>query len=211
MNVLAIDNGTTGTVAFITSYSQSTIFFETPIIHVPNYTKPERKKKKTKDGKKTELVQAMTSRLDFDKFNKFLFNTIGDDTIVILERPRVNPGQFKTTINAVRCMEATCIALEQNNLQYRFLDSRSWQKKYLPDVLESNKKPRVKKGAKKSEDIPAEKPKKEPSGSEKLKKASMELGIRLFPQHEALIRKHGDADSLLMAKYIMETEKELWE
>ena len=36
---------------------------------------------------------------------------------------------------------------------------------------------------------------------DQLKKASMDIGIRMFPNHEVKIRKHKDADSLLMAEW----------
>lgn len=54
-----------------------------------------------------------------------------------------------------------------------YCDSKHWQRILLP------------KGAKGPE----------------LKKASMDIGCRLFPEHEKLIRKHKDADGLLIAEW----------
>lgn len=92
---------------------------------------------------------------------------------VIIERPYVNPQGFKATVSAIRCLEAVLISVEMLGMSFEYVDSRSWQREALPAGC---------------------------SGSE-LKLASLSMGIRLFPQFESGIRKHGDADSLLMAVY----------
>jgi hypothetical protein len=38
-------------------------------------------------------------------------------------------------------------------------------------------------------------------GSAELKKASMDIGLRLFPDHGSVIRKHKDSDGLLIAAW----------
>lgn len=38
-------------------------------------------------------------------------------------------------------------------------------------------------------------------GSAELKKASMDIGLRLFPDQEEVIKKHKDADALLIAEW----------
>jgi hypothetical protein len=86
----------------------------------------------------------------------------------------VNPQRFSATITALRAFESTLILLEFLKFPHAFIDSKEWQKKLLP------------KGVK---------------GTENLKKESMELGCKLFPQHQELIRKHKDADGLLIAEY----------
>lgn len=92
--------------------------------------------------------------------------------IAVLERPLINPARFTASISAARALEATISTLEMYGLPYMFCDSREWQREVLPKGV---------------------------SGADQLKRASMDIGIRLFPQHEELIRKHKDADSLLGA------------
>jgi hypothetical protein len=84
----------------------------------------------------------------------------------------VNPQRFKASTSALRALEATIIVLEELRLPFQYIDSKEWQKEMLP------------KGIK---------------GSSELKKASLDIGNRLFPQFKDV--KHGDRDGLLMAEY----------
>lgn len=91
-----------------------------------------------------------------------------------IERPMVNPMRFRATISAIRCLEATLNTLALvGKFRYQYVDSKEWQKLLLP------------KGTK---------------GTAALKKASVDIGVRLFPAHVVLIKKHGDADGLLIAE-----------
>lgn len=90
----------------------------------------------------------------------------------ILERPMVNPGRFTATTSALRALEALLISLEMCNIPYMFVDSKEWQSVLLP------------RGTK---------------GADDLKKASLDIGTRLFPQFKHLFKK--DADGLLMAEW----------
>lgn len=98
----------------------------------------------------------------------------GEDIIpfVLVERPMVDPTRFVATTSALRALEATLITLEMLNLPYQFIDSKEWQKELLP------------KGIK---------------GSEELKKASHDIGCRLFPTLDS--NYHTDFDGLLIAEY----------
>lgn len=96
------------------------------------------------------------------------------DAIAVLERPLVQPSLFRATLSAMRAFEATTIALEQLGIGIQVEDSKKWQKEMLPQGLK---------------------------GSTELKKASKDIGIRLFPQHKAMITKQKDADALLMGEY----------
>ena len=101
----------------------------------------------------------------------------GENIKVIMERPLVNPGQFVATSSALRAFEATLIILEIMNLGlYQYIDSKQWQSKMLP------------KGIK---------------GSSDLKKASLEIGCRLYPKMTDQLVKHKDADGLLMAVWAL--------
>jgi hypothetical protein len=77
-------------------------------------------------------------------------------------------------MSAMRTLEAQVLILESLKIPLMYVDSKDWQKDLLP------------RGTK---------------GTPELKKASMDIGCRLFPQHDELIRKHKDADGLLIAEW----------
>jgi len=93
---------------------------------------------------------------------------------VFLERPLVNPKMFKATISAIRALEATLTVVELLKMPLEYVDSKEWQKDLLPHGVK---------------------------GSPLLKKASKDIGIRLFPAFEKEITKHGDADGILIAEH----------
>lgn len=113
---------------------------------------------------------------------RIIFNDLYDflklynvfNPVVVLERAMVNPARFDATISALRALEATIICLEQLNMPLMYVDSKQWQREILPSGLK---------------------------GSDQLKKASMDIGCRLFPQHKDLILKHKDADGILIAEW----------
>ena len=82
---------------------------------------------------------------------------------------------FKTTVVGVRFYESLISTLELMGLGYSVVDSKDWQRGLLPSS--------GKKG----------------TSSAVLKKESLDIGIRMFPQFEELIRKHKDADGILGA------------
>lgn len=89
-----------------------------------------------------------------------------------IERPFT--GRFlNAVLPAQRAFEAVLIALEMTGVPYEVIDSKVWQKPLLGDV----------------------------KGSDNLKRASMELGCKLYPQLMYPITKHGDADALLIAHH----------
>ncbi|MFX0132405.1 MAG: hypothetical protein ACFFDN_02040 [Candidatus Hodarchaeota archaeon] len=97
-----------------------------------------------------------------------------NDKLAIIERPMVNPQRFNATLSAIRTLESTLTILESNQIPYMFVDSKQWQKEMLP------------KGCK---------------GKDQLKKASMDTGIRMYPQFKELITNQKDADGLLIATW----------
>jgi hypothetical protein len=99
---------------------------------------------------------------------------------VFLERPMVNPGRFQATASALRAMEATLIVLDLLDLPLRYVDSREWQKIMLPSGVK---------------------------GASELKKASCDIGCRLFPSLAHVIKKHKDADGLLMAEWARRVQR----
>lgn len=124
-----------------------------------------------KEQNYTKEKQSIT-RLDATTFVEFLKQYEPNDVVVVMERPLVNPTMFKTTLCAIRCFEAELTLIESLKLKHMYIDSKEWQKSLLP------------KGVK---------------GSDELKKASLDIGNRLFPQFEEM--KHNDRDALLIAEW----------
>jgi len=138
---VGIDNGTTGAIGIVSDDSNIVKWFPTPIKTELSYTKEKQN----------------ISRIDFPKLIKLLSQEVlsyGVPVRVVMERPRVNPGQFRTTMSAMRSLEATLIALEELRIPFSYIDSKQWQKELLPSGLK---------------------------GPE-LKSASKDIGKRLFPQ-----------------------------
>lgn len=126
--------------------------------------------------------KANINRLKVDVFRTIIVKLSEAGQLrIFIERPMVNPTMFKATLSAVRCLEATLVTLAlAGSFPYQYVDSKEWQKIMLP------------KGTK---------------GTPALKKASVDIGLRLFPDHEDLIRKHKDADSILMAEAMRRMER----
>lgn len=122
--------------------------------------------------------KANITRIDWNSLNVLLKPYQGTNCFVLLERPMVNPQRFQATTSALRSLEATLITIELLNLPHAYIDSKEWQKVLLPQGVK---------------------------GPEELKKASLDIGCRLFPQHSGLITKHKDADGILIAEYCRRT------
>jgi len=132
-----------------------------------------------KKGQDYTVKVQNVSRIDWARLKELLedWKSKADEQetpiFAYVERPYT--GRFpKTVAIAARAYEATIIILEQLGIGYEAVDSGHWQKGMLP------------KGTK---------------TSVKLKKASRDVGCRLFPMHAELIKKHTDADGLLIAEY----------
>lgn len=111
------------------------------------------------------------TRLQFGDFKAILGDYKGEVVQVIIERPMVNPTRFLASLTAERCFEAELVAIEELGFPIRYIDSKEWQKEMLPHGVEKGE----------------------------LKKASLDIGNRLFPQFREF--KHPDRDSLLIAEY----------
>lgn len=119
------------------------------------------------------------NRIDYPQLFKLLKNVQGPlepaEVLVVIERPMINPMRFQASVSAARSLESTLIAVEQLGFPRIYVDSRQWQKMLLPQGCEGKE----------------------------LKKASMDIGCRLYPggPTEQIIRKHKDADALLIAEW----------
>ncbi len=185
------DNGITGSWGILNSDSSEEHFFQTPAISTLNYQKTKAKH---------------ISRINVRQMKALIHNVIGDQPAkVLLERPFINPGMgtklvnikctcpdcgnkytmekaiaesfpkfFQASVSAARALEATLIVLESLNLGFDYVDSKAWQKKFLPIGIK---------------------------GSPALKKASLELAIRKWPQFTELLNKQKDVDGLFIAEF----------
>jgi hypothetical protein len=113
------------------------------------------------------------SRLDVNYFKKIMLECFHYSTLAILERPMVNPVRFKASMSAMRCLESQLTILEALDIPYMYIDSKEWQKVLLPQGCQK----------------------------EKLKKASLDIGLRLFPALSETIIEQRDADSILIAEW----------
>lgn len=113
----------------------------------------------------------IVTRLDYSDFMELFSKYNKNDICVLVERPLLNPSKFVASTSALRCHEAELIMLEIMGVRHMFIDSKEWQKVMLP------------KGC----------------SGEELKKASLDIGNRLFPQFSDV--KHPDRDGILIAEY----------
>lgn len=154
--VMGIDNGVTGSITVLCA-DGTFAYAKMPSIRQRNYTK----------------TRAYLHRVDFPKLVKFLTNiaTMNQVVLAVMERPMVNPKRWVASMSALRCLEATQIALEMAGIPYTFIDSKAWQGEFLP---------------------------KGTVGSEELKKASDTLARKKYPVYNF---KNGEGDSTHIAEY----------
>lgn len=120
----------------------------------------------------TKTVQNI-SRIDHERLYYILKTFEAIPCKILLERPFTGQN-IKTVQSAMRALESTLVIIELLKIPYDYIDSKEWQRALLPQGLK---------------------------GTADLKKASKQIGIRLFPQFKEEIEKHGDADGLLIAEY----------
>lgn len=153
---IGIDNGVSGSIAILSPDAPARLV-PTPTKKSLNYQKEAR----------------YITRVDHEALYRLLDDSLGENCFALLERPMVNPGRFTATASGLRAFEATLIALERLQIPYDVVDSRKWQRLFLPEGVKGDK----------------------------LKSASADVGVRLFPHLEAEIRGHKDADALLIAEF----------
>lgn len=149
---IGIDNGVSGSLACLPTYGTPAAVFKTPVLKVKDYQKAAKR----------------ISRIDFVRFRNLISQHVyvfpGDTAFALLERPMVNPLRFKASVSALRAHEATLVALESLGIAYDYIDSKAWQKMFLPGVK-----------------------------GEALKSASLDVAKRLFPSTDFGKLKDGDA------------------
>lgn len=156
---IGIDNGVSGSIGIIKEDGSYT-FVSTPVRQELSYTQ-----------KKQFITRIVTGEL------YTLLSIAGPDSMVMIERPMVNPGRFGATVSALRAFEATLIVIEALGLAYETCDSKQWQKALFPNGT---------------------------AGAE-LKKASLQIGARLYPN--TLNHLHDDRDGILIAHHCKQKHK----
>ena len=151
---IGIDNGVTGSIGVINKYTA--LLYATPTKSEQSYTKKKQN----------------VTRIDTISLRKILEDC--GDARVMIERPMVNPSRYKSTLSAMRALEATLVVVESLAFGYEYVDSKEWQKALVPQGI---------------------------SGAE-LKPASATIGKRLYPHLSDEIDKQGDADGILIAHYL---------
>ena len=112
------------------------------------------------------------TRLDAPGFRKLLASWAlpKETTLVVMERIMINPARFRASISAARCLEAELVIIEEFGLELEYVDSKQWQHLLLPGI----------------------------TGSDELKKASLVLAQKLYPQ----IKFKKDGDSIMIAHWM---------
>jgi len=184
--IFGLDNGATGTVSCIIPYSDDDIdvhFSKTFANLEMDYQKDLQKIARIDWQNLKEWFEKIIKKAKKNYNKKY---KVENPKIVIgMERPMINAERFKQSKNAARAFESTLIVIEMLDLKdnYIILDSKKWQHHFFGKNTETLD----------------------------LKKASKDKGIEylksLRKKHtdlQDIIVKHGDADSLLIAKYILE-------
>ena len=116
----------------------------------------------------TKKVQ-WVNRVDVEALKRFLV-PYKNECKCMMERPMINPTMFRATVSASRAYEATLIVLDELKISFEYIDSKEWQRAMLPEGIK---------------------------GSPNLKKASLVVGRRLFPN----LTFKDDADGILISEY----------
>ena len=92
---IGIDNGVSGTIAVLSPSGNH--FGKIPTKKEQDYTKAKK----------------IITRLDYGQFKAILEPYKGEEVIVVMERPMVNPTRFLASASALRCHEAELICIEE--------------------------------------------------------------------------------------------------
>lgn len=136
---IGIDNGISGSVGIV-SEDGTYSFCPTPTTNAQDYTKAKKKVTRINGVKLIELLSSASP-----------------ESMVLVERPMINPRRWVASMSAIRAWEATIIILETMRLPFSVIDSKEWQRVLLPSGC---------------------------TGDE-LKTASLDIGKRMFPAIES--------------------------
>ena len=185
--IFGLDNGATGTISCIAIYPDNTydiFFFIFSHYITSDYHQSSIQYIARIDWKNLKNWFEDVLKIVNDNYNKKYKLDISLKSLVVLERPMINADRFKQSKNAARAFEATLIVLEMLNLEnsYIVIDSKKWQHYFFgKNTMLLN-----------------------------LKNESKVMGIKFLKEFNKyddfieIIKKHGDADSLLISKFALE-------
>ena len=177
--VIGLDNGATGTICAIIPQFKYLDFIQTPSIISLDYPKDIQYINRVDTEKITKWIKK-----NIKKAKKFYKTEI--KSIIIMQRPMVNPQRFKQSGHALRAFEATIIALQKLKLDYVIIDSKKWQHYFFGKntMLLDLKAQSMKKGLQNLNNYQIKKKNKE--------------------QMSDIIKKHGDADGMLICQFAID-------
>ena len=189
--ILGFDNGTTAHFTLVDITGKLLAFENVPTYQQVSWSKPTKRKYKTKNGYVTKPYQAHFTFIDIDKLKSRLSDLISDSKEVIcyLERPAVNyhaGWAMQSSLSAFGAWLSVLYVLNSLSIKYEMIDSKQWQNGMIPEATGKNNKEYVK-SLEKGE------------RNKLLKKAADKLAKELYPS--ITLKDSGDGDSICIAEY----------
>ena len=191
--ILGFDNGTTAHFTLMDLQGHILAFERVPTFIQDSWSKPTKKKYKTKDGYETRLHQSKFTFVDIDKLKDLLFKVIPNlnMTICYLERPAVNyhaGWAMQSSLSAFGAWQSVLYVLKSLNIKYIIIDSKQWQNGLIPEATGKNNKEY-------SKSLKRDKGER----NKLLKKAADSFAKLLCPKLE--LKDPGDGDSVCIAEF----------
>lgn len=189
--ILGFDNGTTAHFTLVDVNGKLLAFEKVPTYQQVSWSKPTKRKYKTKNGYVTKPYQAQFTFINIDELKKILKNLIPNvsDTICYLERPAVNyhaGWAMQSSLSAFGAWLSVLYVLNSLGIKYVMIDSKQWQNAMIPEATGKNNKEYVK-SLEKGE------------RNKLLKKAADKLAKELYPS--VILPREGDGDSICISEY----------
>lgn len=191
--ILGFDNGTTAHFTLVDLSGKLLAFEKVPTYQQDSWSKPKKKKYKTKDGYITKPYQSKFTFVDIDTLKILLFNVVPNlaKTICYLERPAVNyhaGWAMQSSLSAFGAWLSVLYVLKALHIDYEIIDSKQWQNGLIPEATGKNNK-EYSKGLKRDKG----------ERNKLLKKAADGFAKSLYPDLE--FKESGDGDSVCIAEF----------
>lgn len=189
--ILGFDNGTTAHFTLVDINGKLLAFENVPTYQQASWSKPVKRKYKTKKGYVSKPYQAMFTFVDIDALKDLLSKLIPDmsNTICYLERPAVNffmGWQIQSSLSAFGAWQSVLYVLKSLGIAFEMIDSKQWQNALIPEATGKNNKEYVK-SLKKGE------------RNKLLKEAADKYAKELYPS--VVLPCEGDGDSICISEY----------
>ena len=189
--ILGFDNGTTAHFTLVDIEGNLIAYEKIPTFLQASWSKPTKRKYKTKNGYVSKPYQAHFTFVDIDALKELLLKVVPstEHTICYLERPAVNffmGWQIQSSLSAFGAWQSVLYVLKSLGIECIMIDSKQWQKDLIPQATGKNNKEYLK-SLKKGE------------RNKLLKEAADKFAHELFPSIE--FKESGDGDSICIAEY----------